>query len=191
MIIGLTGGIASGKSAVAQILKELGAHIINADVVYASLSGEGKPLNSLLKKTFSDCVVSGKLDKTLVYKRIFNNPVDRHLLNSITHPIILEEIKKEIAALDKNTKIVVEVPLLFESGFDKLCDCTVCITAPLELRIQRLLARSHNDEIMARKIIAAQLSDDELIKKCDYAVRNDGDIKTLKQRVEDWWKSIG
>lgn len=187
MIIGLTGGIGSGKTAVSDILASLNVCVIDADEVSKRVTAEGTECNCAMKTAFSDCVKNGALDRRLLKQKVFNSSSDLQLLNSLTHNYIFEEIK--LLVKDKRTAVIV-VPLLFESGFNKLCGYTVCITAPKEQRIERIIKRDKITKELAEKIIAVQLSDEELIQKCDYVIHNDGNFDLLKKRVEYWWNNL-
>jgi len=221
MIIGLTGGIASGKSAVCEILKQQNAYIIDADEVSKAVTSEGTDCNRALKAAFPDCVVNdapprplrdtpptegsyGALDRKLLKQKVFDSEPDRKLLNEITHPYILKEVKTLIGekfpsvggvapqgdGVGRNSPTIIAVPLLFESGFDRFCDKTVCVTAPIEQRLSRIAARDKISLELAQKIIAAQIPQEVLIKRCDYNIVNDGDLQQLKKRVLDWREQI-
>jgi dephospho-CoA kinase len=188
-VIGLTGGIGGGKSAAAQILGAKGAYIIDADAVSKRVSAPGTECNERLKAAFPTCVADGVLQRSLLKKLVFSDMGSLKLLNSITHPYILAAITDE--ARNKGL-VAVEASLLFESGFNRLCDVTLGIFASLTVRRERVIKRDNIAAQLADSIMGAQLDQNELRNKCDYRIDNDGDIKLLEDRVEEFigWLKI-
>ena len=186
-VVGLCGGSGSGKSALSGILAMHGIPVINADEVYAELvSGDSACLRELVA-AFGKKILSpkGSLDREAMSSIVFSGDgaaKRRALLNSITHRYVLEEMRSRLSAFSASgvSIVAVDVPLLFESGFDKECDLTVAVIADRKLRIDRICARDHLEREAAERRIDSQLSTDELMARADYIVRNEGDIDALE-----------
>lgn len=179
---GLTGGIASGKSAVSGMLLGLGAYIIDADILsrkVVEISGLAYPK---ICEAFDDCVFNGVIDRYKLRERVFNNNADLKMLNSITHPIIKNEALSEAESCE-NDVIIFVVPLLFESGFSSLTHPNITVNCHVDLRIKRLIERDNITVALAKKIIATQLSDEERAAKADIVLANNGELEALNKSV--------
>src|SRR5437868_5278104 len=143
LTIGLTGGIGSGKTTVAGMFKSYGAKVIDADVITRELIAPGGKCVKKVAKVFGHAILkSSKIDRVALAKIVFQDPRELKKLTDILYPIGLKEIKKQIAQL-KNTKLVVlDVPLLFESGWDKLDDVTIVVQSNQNTQVKRLIKRS-------------------------------------------------
>lgn len=183
-IIGITGGIASGKSNVCNVLKELGYQIIDSDQINRDLSVKDKPIYNEIVKTFgNDFLLDDlELDKKKIAKMIFKDEKAKEKLNSITHPIIIDEIKKEIS--NSTGEIVfVEIPLLYETNLEYLCDKVICVFLKKKTQVERLMAREGIDEDYALAKIHSQM--DLYIKKekADFVVDSKGTFEETKAQV--------
>lgn len=186
-VIGITGGIGSGKTLAAQILKAKGAYIIDTDEVSRRVMDFGSQCHQKLAAAFPDCAADGILQRPLLKKRVFSDENSRKLLNSITHPYILAAVKEEL----KGKKwVVVQVPLLFESGFDRFCDVTLGILADEKIRAERVLARDKMTPQLITAIMKTQLSDNELKEKCGSWIENNGSPEKLEESVNDFYQKI-
>ncbi len=179
MIIGLTGGIGSGKSTVSKILKEENYVVIDADLIYKDLTKPGMPLLRELANEFGDVITDGELDRAKLSKIALGNP----RLNEITHKAISEEIEKQIAN-NAGKDIILDIPLLFESGYDKRCDEIWVVTASEDIRLKRILQRDGMPYDEVKKRIELQLSEEEKIKKADVVILNEGSIEDLVKKVK-------
>lgn len=188
----VTGGIASGKSEFTGILRALGAYTISADEVSRALTAEGMPLNEELKNRFSAASVSGKLDRAALKTIVFNDEKALAELNKITHGAIRREIVRQANETDAKI-VVVEVPLLFESGWND-ADITLTVSADESLRRKRAEMRDGISGELFTAIAAKQLTDKEREALADITVYNSGDRDELKKRAEelytDWQKSV-
>ena len=179
MIIGLTGGIGSGKSTVSDYLKKSGYFVVDADAIYHDLTKPGKPLVNKLEEEFGDITVNGVLDRKKLSAKALGNPK----LNEITHEAISKEIENQINCnLDKD--IFLDIPLLFESGYDKSCDVIWTVTAPESVRLTRVAERDGISFEEIKKRISLQMSDEEKISKSDIVIVNDGSIEDLIDKVK-------
>lgn len=186
-IIGITGGIGSGKSTAAKILEQLGAYNIDTDKISKKVMSPGMECYDRVCVAFPQAVVDGVLQRSMLRELVFASEESRKKLNSITHPYILAEVIKEA----KGKKVVVvQVPLLFESGFDKLCDVTLCILSNIENRVNRIIKRDKFSKELALAIISAQLSDEVLKEKCDYFIKNNGSQEELEENVKKFYQNI-
>ena len=192
MVIGITGGIGSGKSTVAALLAKRGALIIDTDAIARHVVEPPSPVLDAITYEFGSDVLAanGKLDRAALARIIFADPRKRERLNQLTHPAIRAETLARIAEAPKGALVAVVVPLLFESGFDAHCDVVVSVVADPALRAQRAGARDDaaREDIAAR--MNAQLTDQEYGQRATYVIRNDGDLTQLERQVDSVWRSL-
>lgn len=171
-IIGLTGGIGSGKTTIANHLKALGIPVYNSDEQAKKILYFPEILMSL-KSAFGDIIFNNNLlDKEKLSELVFNNQEELKVLNQIIHPKVKIDFDKWLSANKNATLVIKEAAILFESGSYKDCDAIISISAPQELRIQRVIDRDHAtlEEVMAK--INNQWTDDMRNKKSDYVIDN-------------------
>lgn len=187
-IIGVTGGIGSGKSSVARILKDLGAAVIDADVLAKSVTSAGTKALDELVGHFGRGIIGddGELDRKKLADIVFSDADKLAMLNAITHKYIAEKIYDTVEVLKNTGKwdtIVLDVPIPIEKGFIDLADEIWVVSAERETRIRRVMERSGYtyEEISAR--IDSQMKDDEYLKLADEVIRNDDSIEELEQTV--------
>jgi dephospho-CoA kinase len=191
-VIGLTGGIGSGKSTAAALLHARGARVIDTDAVAREVVEPGSPVLDAISYEFGPGVLTsdGHLDRQALARIVFADPRKRELLNRLTHPAIRARTLELIGAQTADEMVVVVVPLLFESGFEQHCDRTVALIADPDTRRTRVAARdSLSDEQVAARI-HAQLPDDEYARRADHVIRNDGDRAQLERQVDGLWKTL-
>lgn len=184
--IGLTGGIASGKSTVTQRFTELGIPVIDADVASRSVVEPGKPGLTQVIERFGPKVLDarGHLDRHALRARIFNDPDSRRALDAILHPLIREEMEREAAAA-QGPYVVMAIPLLVESGKARQrVDRVLVVDAEETLQIQRLRARDGSSEEQARAILASQASRNARLAEADDVLLNAGSVADLRQAVD-------
>lgn len=183
-IVGLCGRSGSGKGYVCSIFERLGIPSIDTDAVYKALvmgcCGNPTPCLSAIIEAFGDRVLNeaGDLNKRALADIVFapGNESRLQQLNTITHKYIKKETQKQIVSL-KNagfSTVLIDAPVLFESGFDKMCDLIFYVHAPAAVLVQRICARDGITEQQAVRRLDAQLSDTELALRCDGVIRNDG-----------------
>ena len=182
-IIGLTGGIASGKTAVGAVMERLGARIIDADVISREVLETGSEGASRLKQAFPEAFDADVLDRARLRDSVFSDAERRKTLNSLTWELIGGEIKRRIALLKEDDVAVLIVPLMFESGMDSLADIVVTVSASPEVRLKRLLARDGVTPEIAVAIMNSQLSDAEREAKSDAVLHNDSTIAQLRDKT--------
>ena len=194
MIIGITGGIGSGKSTVARGLRAMGYMVYDTDYEAKRLITEDmhvrQEIEDLLGK---DVYKDGVYQTKLVAQRVFSDPALLSQLNKIVHPAVKADILRWQAAHDKEGKqlLFVECAILYQAGFDKLCDHVVAITAPQEIRIQRPMVRDHTsmDKVLAR--MRAQDTSNAL-QHAELVVNNDGktEIMTICLQIQDFFRNF-
>ena len=191
MVIGITGGIASGKSNVCSVIKAHGYTIIDCDEISYKETLRGGKLYKAILKGFGDAILAsnGEIDRRALGSIIFNDSSKRDLLNSITHPIILAEVERKIKnSTDK--LIFIEVPLLYEAGFDSICDYVICIYLPYELQLKRLMERDNIGIEYARAKIASQMSLDKKRALADFVIESKGSFSETRALTENILKII-
>ena len=192
--IGLTGGIACGKSTVSNVLKDCGARIVDADAIAHELSRSNQPIFHVYVELFGPEIVTpeGTLDRAEIAQRVFSDTVLRDKMNARVHPIIraAAEERLDAAHMDGTAVVVLDVPLLFEAGWDALTNDTWVVALPPEEQLARLLARDHTmDEAEARARIAAQMPLAEKCMRADVVIDNSGTREETKERVEKLWET--
>lgn len=184
-VVGITGGIGSGKSAVTQRLEEHGITVVDADIVARLVVEPGQPALAAISEHFGPDVITeqGSLDRAALRKIVFENSTERKWLEGITHPAIREEIASQLQAA-VSPYVVLSSPLLLESGQNDFTDYVVVIDVPENVQIERTRTRDNNDEALVRKIMAAQLPRDERIARGDEVIGNLGGLDELYEQVD-------
>jgi len=186
MIVGLTGGIGSGKSTVARAFGSLGIGWVDADDVAREVVMPGEPALAAISEHFGNDVLhaDGTLNRAALRSIVFDNPSERKWLESVTHPRVRERILVHLERLQRQSPYVLLVsPLLFESGQDKLVDRTVVVDVPVELQLSRTRARDDVSEAQVHAILAAQLPREERLTKANDVIDNSGDHASMMQQV--------
>ena len=184
-VIGLTGGIGSGKSAVAEESARLGIAVVDADAIAHALTAAGGAAMPLLQQAFGSEVVraDGALDREVMRARVFSDPVARERLNALLHPLIAEEALRELAAA-RSPYVVLMVPLLFESGrFAGLCQRVLVVDCPVQVQIERVRQRSRLAAEQVVAIMAAHLSRADRLARADDVIDNSGARDSLPAQV--------
>lgn len=184
-IIGLTGPTGAGKSTVCAYLKEKGAVIVDCDRLAREAVEIPECLLNLAEAFGEDVVQEGKLQRRELAKRAFQSDEKTALLNSITHPVIIALAEKELLKAKQLGKIaVIDAPVLFEAGMEKICDCTVAVWAPFEERIRRIMKRDGLSEEEAKLRMARQHDKQYYKEKADVLLNGTAaDIQTEIERV--------
>lgn len=187
-MIGLTGGIGSGKSTVAKLLAEHGFSVVDADQLAREVVEPGQPALAELAEAFGQDVLlaDGSLNRSELAARAFVDKERTELLNAITHPRIqeLRERRFQEAEDAGSDAVVYDMPLLVEQGVDKNMDLTVVVDVDVEERIRRLVATRGLTEEDARRRIAAQVADAERLAAADVVIDNNGPVEALGEQVD-------
>jgi dephospho-CoA kinase len=196
-LIGLTGNIATGKSLVAQILSDLGAHVIDADALVHDLERKGTPLYDSIVAEFGASILhpDGEIDRAKLGALVFSDPRALRRLEAIVHPAVGEEIEKQISNIKSQlsigkTVIVVEAIKLIEAGLHKRCNALWVVTSRPGLQLDRLVHTRSLSETDARVRIVAQPSQSEKAALADVLIENNGSVDWLREQVLRHWKQI-
>ena len=196
LIVGLTGGIGAGKSAVAELLRRRGATIIDTDEIARELMTPGSLLLGRVVREFGPEILlpDHSLNRAALARRIFTSRADRQRLNEISHPPIMAETFLRVERLRASEAppavVVVVAPLLFESGTEGRFDKIVVVTAEEQERIKRLQARDQLSEEEIRARFAAQIPSEKQVARADFVVDNSGDPTATEAQVEDLWRKL-
>ena len=184
-ILGLTGGIGSGKSAASQWFEAQGITVVDADIVAREVVQKGQPALLKIQNHFGDWAIqaNGELDRKALREHIFKAPEARKVLEGITHPAIRESIIAQLRAATSPYAILVS-PLLFETHQHQLTQRTLLIDAAVELQIQRASQRDGQSIEQIEKIIQVQMSREEKLKHADDVVINDGHLNHLYNQLQ-------
>ncbi|ACJ31395.1 Dephospho-CoA kinase [Shewanella piezotolerans WP3] len=184
-IVGLTGGIGSGKTTVANLFADLGVVLVDADIVAREVVSPGSEgLAAIVKHFGADILLSdGNLDRSKLRERIFDNDEERLWLNGLLHPLIRETMLKKCKEAQSNYVIMV-VPLLFENGLDRLVQRTLLVDISPQLQQQRTMARDDVSAKQVQNIIGSQATRAEKLSKADDVIDNQGEISALKCKVD-------
>ncbi len=190
--VGLTGNIGSGKSSVAQLLEELGARVIDADQLSRQATGDSLVLDQIRLQFGERVFHGGELDRAALADIVFSSEAERLKLNSIIHPWVRHQAQllAEQYRVDGAKVTVQDIPLLYEGGLEDRFDSIIVVTAPLDLRIERVMERSGlaPDEIRRRD--AAQLSLERKAAHADFVVDNSGGRDRLIMQVKEIWRKL-
>ena len=191
LVIGVTGNIACGKSAVVTILRDLGAEAIDADAVYHMLIVQGSRLWQRITERFGSDVLSptGEIDRIALGRIVFRDAAALQELEQLTHAEVVEEIRRRLASMTAAV-IAIDAVKLIESGLADACDEVWLVTCERNQQIERLIARNHLslDDAMAR--VAAQSSLDDKLGLAQVVIENSGAIATTRRQVEREWKRL-
>nr|WP_281502350.1 dephospho-CoA kinase [Alcanivorax sp. S6407] len=184
-VIGLTGGIGSGKTAATDYLTTLGVTIVDADLASRVVVEPGKPALKAIAERFGDHVIAedGALDRRALREIVFADPDALKALEGITHPAIGQELRNQIAA-SKSPYTVLVSPLLFETSQKDLVHRTLVIDAPAELQVKRTMARDHVPEEQVAAIMKAQLERTKRLDQADDVVENHGSLEKLHGELD-------
>lgn len=191
--IGLTGGIASGKSTVADILRGLGAPVIDADRIAREIMLPGTPAYKDVVAGFGPDMVdaSGQIDRQRLGDIVFKDPAKRLLLNRITHPRVMEEFKNHTEKLPPGTRVVVwDVPLLIETGMSQSVDEVWLVWVDEKTQKRRLMERNGLSEEEAASRIASQMPLEEKMKQADRLIDNRGPVQETKGTVTRYFNQL-
>ncbi|MCK8815796.1 dephospho-CoA kinase [Natroniella sulfidigena] len=193
MKIGLTGGIASGKSTVADYLEQLGATVLDADkIAHRLMEPQQEAWQKVVEYFGEEILLTNKqIDRNKLGEIIFNDPNAKEKLDQLTHPIIIKEIEESLKRLEQKKEIIiVEVPLLIEAGMEDLFEEVWLVYLPREAQIERLMARNNLDYQAAVARVESQMP---LAEKKDYAdliINNDLSEQELKEELRQLWNEI-
>ena len=184
-VVGITGGIGSGKSAVTDHLETLDITVVDADKVARVVVEPGTSGLAAIVEHFGEDILlaDGGLDRAALRKIVFDNPDERKVLEGITHPRIRDEIARQLSQAS-SPYVVLSSPLLLESGQNTFTDYVVVVDVPEEVQLRRTMARDDNSEALVKQIMAAQLDRQTRLARADTSITNDASLEELCERVE-------
>ena len=190
-VVGITGGIGSGKSAVTDYLETKGITIVDADKVARVVVEPGTSGLEAISEYFGRDILlpNGALDRAALRKVVFNNPDERKVLEKITHPRIREEIGRQLSDAS-SPYVVLASPLLLESGQNSFTDYVVVVDVPESIQLSRTMERDDNSEQLVKSIMAAQLDRKTRLSRADTSISNDGTLEELHARLDDLHKDL-
>ena len=193
-MIGLTGGIACGKSTVAAMMRELGAHLVDADLIARGVVEPGRPALAEIEQAFGREMIGldGRLDRKRLADRVFGDEGARHRLEAILHPRILAESERLLAELrDRGVTVAVyEAALLVETGRHREMDALIVVVADETEQIRRLTARDGISEDDAGRRLAAQLPTATKVAVADHVIHCEGPLLDVRRRVGEVWRAL-
>ena len=192
-LIGLTGGVGSGKSTVAGILRDLGADIVDADEATHAVYAPGTPgFDAVVREFGPEYVRDGQIDRARLGRFVFADAEARRRLNAIVHPLVRDWMAERTReAAERGAEVVIQdVPLLYENGLEHLFSSVVLVYVPEEVQVERLVEGRGLDEERARAMIAAQTPIDEKRRRAHHVIDNSGSREETRRQVEEIWAQI-
>jgi dephospho-CoA kinase len=191
--VGLTGGIASGKSTVSQMLRELGVDVIDADALARDVVEPGTPGLAEVARRFPGVVdADGRLDRAKLGARVFFDPKERAVLNAILHPLIQEEFRRRTAELERQGRplVVYDAALLIENGLHRRMDAVVVVNAPEDVQRRRLMERNALGPEEADARLASQMPLREKVPHATWVIDNGGSVESTRTQVERVFREL-
>jgi len=185
LVIGVTGGIGSGKSAVTRCFEQRGITVVDADVVSRVVVEPGRPALTAIAQHFGADIIQtdGTLDRAALRVHVFADETERLWLERLTHPLIGQEILDQISA-SRSPYTILSSPLLLDTTQKALVDCVVVVDVPEQLQLQRTVQRDNNDEAQVKRIMAAQMARKDRLALADIVIENTGSLELLDSKVE-------
>ena len=191
LIVGITGGIGSGKSAVTQRFEQQGITVVDADLAARVIVEPGRPALSAIAEHFGQDMIQadGALDRAALRQRVFADDNERLWLEQLTHPLIGQEILDQLAA-SRSPYTILSSPLLLETSQKDLVDCVVVVDVPEETQLARTMRRDNNDEAQVKRIMAAQIAREDRVRQADIVIDNSRTLEELDDLVEELHKEF-
>ena len=185
MLVGLTGGIGSGKSAAADYFQTLGIDVVDADLASRAVVEPGQPALEKIAEHFGSNILDphGQLDRAALRKKVFSDVAERKWLQQLLHPLINNYLVEQVNAAQSDYCLLVN-PLLIESGQQQWCDIVVVVDVPVATQLSRTMVRDDNTREQVQAIIDAQTSRDKRLNAADYVVTNDQDLGFLHDQID-------
>jgi dephospho-CoA kinase len=191
-IVGLTGGIGSGKSTVVRLFGELGVHWVDADNVARDVVEPGTSALVSIASHFGDDILAndGNLDRARLREIVFRQPEERRWLEALLHPIIREELVHQLTPENNASSyqlpyVLLVSPLLFETDQHQLADHNIVVDVPVDVQIERTMSRDNNPREQVERIIGAQMPREQRVAKADSVIDNSRPINVVQRRVQE------
>jgi dephospho-CoA kinase len=191
LVVGITGGIGSGKSAVTERFEALGIAVVDADLAARVVVEPGRPALAAIAEHFGQDVMlpDGELDRAALRARVFADEAERHWLEQLTHPLIGAEIGDQLAA-SRSPYTILSSPLLLETRQKTLVDLVVVVDVPEDIQLQRTMTRDKNEEAQVRRIMAAQMVRADRLELADIVIDNSRSLQELDDTVQELHKEF-
>ncbi|GEL13468.1 dephospho-coa kinase [Lapidilactobacillus concavus DSM 17758] len=190
-VLGLTGGIAAGKTAVGQLFQARGAVLIDADQVARQVVQKSQPGLAEIVALFGTTILNaaGELDRSKLGRLVFSDSSQLNRLNAVIQPRIRQEIINQSAAYRAQgyPLVVVMIPLLYEMNYETICDAVLDVDIPLELQVKRVMMRDHLTIDEAKQRITAQLSREQRLSRADFILDTSGNLLQLQENFDELW----
>lgn len=181
-VVGITGGIATGKSTVTKMLRSHGYTVLDADVMTHKAYEPGSETFKQITASF-DCLENGEISRKKLGQIVFQNPQQKKVLEDIIHPYVYKRMEEGIRTAS-GSLIFLDVPLLFEAHFDTLCDAVIVVSCTPDIQLRRLMARNHLSKEESQRRISSQMPLAEKEARADYVIDNSGDRYHLQNQVK-------
>ena len=184
LVVGVTGGIGSGKTAVTRCFEQHGVTVVDADLASRVVVEAGKPALTAIAQHFGADILQpdGTLDRTALRSLVFADEAERRWLEHLTHPLIAQEIVDQISA-SRSPYTILSSPLLLDTTQKALVDCVVVVDVSEKLQLQRTVQRDNNDEAQVKRIMAAQMARKDRLALADIVIENTGSLQALEHKV--------
>jgi dephospho-CoA kinase len=193
VVIGVTGGLATGKSTVAGLFKKHGAKVLDADKIAHRLMKRGQPcFRPVVKRFGKDILTGGRIDRAKLSRIVFKDRTRLKALTRIVHPSVVREIRKEVIRVSRSRKqpVVIDAPLLIEAGLDRIVDWLIVVKAPRQVQLKRAGTRGGMTPNEALCRISTQMPLKEKIKRADAVIDNGANLLKTEKQVEAIWQRI-
>lgn len=191
LVIGLTGGIGSGKSAASQCFEDLGITVVDADVIAREVVALGSEALGTIAAHFGGDILQadGTLNRPMLRQKIFSDPAQKQWLEQLLHPLIGEETMRQLSVAT-GPYVIYTSPLLLESGQEAFCAELVVVDISEDLQLSRTMQRDSNDKEQVQRIIASQIDRPSRLAKADHIIDNSGDISALDDQVRSFHRKF-
>jgi len=194
VILGITGGLATGKTTVAGLFRQFGAKVLDADDIAHDLLQPGRPAFKAVVRHFGGHILhAGRIDRQQLSQRVFRDAQERRVLEGLLHPRVLKYIRRELALIGMRADVpaaVLDVPLLFEAGWQAWVDVTVVVKTNRRVQLARLKRKRHMSAQDARYRIQAQMPLRRKIAMADFVIDNNGSLNETRKQVLHIWRTI-
>lgn len=191
MIVGLTGGIASGKSTVSNFFRALGVKIVDADLVAKQISEKEEIIKGIIEIFGADILDENReISRVKLREKAFKNKELLGKLNLLIHPRVIDYFEQSKKNTPEEEIVIFDVPLLYEAHMDRLCDKIIVVGVGKELQIERIMLRDGSSREIAEKIISSQMSLEDKMKRADIVIMNEAGLEELKERVISVYKKL-
>ena len=185
VVVGLTGNMGAGKSTAVRMIREMVIPVFEADQAVHILMRDNREMKALFYRKFPKSVVNDEIDRTVLSRLIKEQKLDVRQLEQMIYPFLERELQSFFMRHNRESVVVLDVPLLFEAGWDKFCDRIIVVSAPAEILKQRVFERPGMTEEKYQALTTRQMPDDEKRKKADYVIETQDGIEPVRQRLTE------